>query len=122
MGPRILQLNVGGKIFATAHQTLAQQDGSLLADLATEAHCASASYLEGALFIDRNPKYFEMLLDWLRDKSAPLPTDTETHEALAREAVFYRLPELTAALSQLKPLTGPKVGSKVDTGRGGSFS
>lgn len=116
MGPRIVLLNVGGRTFATAHQTLVQQDGSLLAELVTEPHSAVASYLEGALFIDRNPKYFELLLDWLRDKNGPLPADVETQEALTREAAFYRLPELAAALRRT-PQQNPRVTSQANAGK-----
>ena len=114
MGPRVLKLNVGGQIFATTYQTLARQEGSLLAEMVTEAYHASASYLDGAVFIDRNPRCFEVLLDWLRDQSAPLPADVLTQEALLRDAAFYRLPELTAALSRLTPQTMPISPSKAD--------
>jgi hypothetical protein len=54
----IIRLNVGGRHFVTTRQTLCAEAGSML---------AVQFDLDGAIFIDRNPQTFEIVLDYFRN-------------------------------------------------------
>ena len=65
----IIKLNVGGQIFQTCVHTLTKYEGSML--------CAMFSYTkngltpmpktnEGHFFLDADPEYFRIVLNWLR--------------------------------------------------------
>ena len=65
----IIKLNVGGQIFETNVHTLTKYPGSML--------CAMFSYTqngispmpktnEGLFFLDADPEYFRVILNWLR--------------------------------------------------------
>ena len=68
---RWLRLNVGGKLFLTSKSTVEMRvPGSMLARMFSseteEVMAAGAKDDTGAFLIDRSPKYFEPILDYLR--------------------------------------------------------
>lgn len=65
-------MNVGGKIFATTKTTLCKVEGCMLAAMFSGRHQLSKGP-DGAYFIDRSPKHFETILNFLRDGDVPLP-------------------------------------------------
>lgn len=88
----VVDVNVGGQKFTTLRQTLCSIPGSFLEAIFSGRHRTLVH--NGAIFIDRNPRYFEMILDWLRSPTAArvasLPlTDTLFHEELE----YYGLSE-----------------------------
>jgi hypothetical protein len=47
--------------------------------------------LQGRIFIDRDPKHFDTILNYLRDGSCVLPDNDLELEELLREANFYQV-------------------------------
>ena len=92
----IIKLNVGGKKFTTLKSTLLKCKNSYLADL-LEKEKDKIIYDENkAVFIDRNPKYFEFIIEYLRTGfMETLPQDFHTLKRLTDEALFYKLDGLS---------------------------
>lgn len=63
-----VHLNVGGKIFVTSRETLLRDSNSMLARLVSEdsSETLLSDKLNGAFLIDRDPKYFGPVLNYLR--------------------------------------------------------
>ena len=59
-----LKLNVGGQIFQTTRTTLLSEPNSTLANMFTNDQLEKDD--QGNYLIDRSPKYFEPLLNYLR--------------------------------------------------------
>ena len=59
-----LKLNVGGQIFQTTRTTLLSEPNSMLANMLTNDQLEKDD--QGNYLIDRSPKYFEPLLNYLR--------------------------------------------------------
>ena len=53
--------------------------------------------LQGRFFIDRDPKHFGVILNWLRDGTAVLPDGDAAVDELLQEAEFYQLRGLAAS-------------------------
>ena len=65
MSNNIISVNVGGTIFTTSKSTLTKEPESMLARMVnTEVPTAKDSH--GNIFIDRSPKIFEVILEFLR--------------------------------------------------------
>ena len=65
----VLKLNVGGKEFMTTQGTLSSDQNSMLARMfSTDANgrIPATQDANGAFFIDRCPKYFGVILNFLR--------------------------------------------------------
>ncbi|CAF1098359.1 unnamed protein product [Brachionus calyciflorus] len=110
--PEIIKLNIGGTIFSTLKSTLTKQirdkDGHSYPPNIFE------SILEGyskpildeneAIFIDRSPKYFDHILDYLRNvdfnNNYTLTEDVDLDE-LNQEAKYYNLEGLEKLTSKV---------------------
>ena len=57
----IVMLNIGGSMFQTTKATLREDPSSLLAALAI------ANPLPNKIFIDRDPKHFRLIMNYLRN-------------------------------------------------------
>jgi len=92
---KVVQLNVGGEKFTTLRSTLCQYEGTFLEALASGRH-ETIEHPEGYIFIDRNPKYFPLILDFLRDCSVvpELPTEKGERQKALCEIEYYGLMEL----------------------------
>ena len=81
----IIDLNVGGQKLSTTRSTLCQVEGSLLASMFSGRWEDSLKRdKDGAVFLDFNPQYFVLILDYLRQKKiaspenpAPMPNVSE---------------------------------------------
>ena len=65
----IIKLDVGGQIFQTNISTLSKYPGSMLSAMFshTDAGLSPMPKTEaGHFFLDMNPKFFEIVLEWLR--------------------------------------------------------
>ena len=112
-GDACITLNVGGKEFYTLRSTIAMN--SVLSDHFARAEQNHEILRNGAVFIDRDPEHFPILLKYLRnrveydtlrshvDKSSlkkivksfiDLPSDPKVLRELYIEAVFYRMKDL----------------------------
>lgn len=103
-------LSIGGKAFTTTLSTLRLAGtGSFLYCLAEAAEAPAATHVpfkknsKGAVRIDRSPKHFSKILDFLRNGDAFVPPrgSQECDEVLL-EARFYGLPGLAAAVDRLR--------------------
>lgn len=99
-------LNVGGKYFATSKSTLTSKEpNSMLARMFAEdsgGYFFSPSALDknGAYLIDRSPKYFEPLLNYLR--IGQLIYDNNVNpEGILEEARFFGIDSLIPVLEQI---------------------
>ena len=100
---RRVEVDVGGKVFATTYETLTRHGGYLKELL----DCAGSAGSE-RIFIDRDPKGFRLILNWLRTGFSGESFDiscVRTMLSVLWEAVFYELTELgKVCLAQLEKL------------------
>jgi len=93
-----IKLNVGGQYFQTTLTTLLSCPDSLLAKMFDPESGLEPAYSEdGVYFLDTNPKYFSVILDWLRYKEVMADSDINLSN-VAKAAKFFGLPELVVAL------------------------
>ncbi|KAI8921797.1 hypothetical protein BC831DRAFT_552858 [Entophlyctis helioformis] len=85
-------LDVGGRLFRTSPETLASYPTSLLGRLFHPSYPVPALLPDdaGHYFIDRNPDYFAVILDFLRTGMLVVPPAL-SRAALDRELDFYGL-------------------------------
>ncbi|XP_033756083.1 BTB/POZ domain-containing protein KCTD9-like isoform X1 [Pecten maximus] len=97
-------LNVGGKIFTTTRSTLTQQDStSMLARMFGDEKTVtwhSSVDESGAYLIDRSPRYFEPILNYLRHGQLVLDKDINPQGVL-EEARFFGLTSLMDSLEEI---------------------
>lgn len=94
-----LVLNVGGKIFETSTPILTSVPDGLLASIVASGSSVRPYSTEGVFcyFIDRNPRFFDFILDFLRDPNSFQKIATTNRQVLRQihvEAEYYRLLEL----------------------------
>jgi hypothetical protein len=80
---------VGGSFFTTTRDTLLKEPGCKLA-LIARGVMPTTSDREGVFFIDRDPKHFQLLLNFLRDGWALLPEAADARMELMQEVLFYQ--------------------------------
>ncbi|XP_078073032.1 BTB/POZ domain-containing protein KCTD8-like isoform X1 [Mustelus asterias] len=98
--PEVLELNVGGQVYVTKHDTLLSVSDCLLAKL----FCRNNAKVlprdnRGRYFLDRDGFLFRYILDYLRDKQLVLPEHFPEKERLLREAEHFQLGELVSFLT-----------------------
>lgn len=86
-----IKLDVGGKIFATSKTSLLRFEGSYFHALISSGHWEPDE--DGAYFIDRNPKNFDVIIDYMRDGVLRLDRVEPSRQAdLLAELDYYQLP------------------------------
>ena len=139
-GDACITLNVGGKEFYTLRSTIAMN--SVLSDHVVRAEQNHEIVRNGAVFIDRDPEHFPILLKYLRnrveyetlrnyvDKTAlkrivksfiDLPSDPKVLRELYIEAVFYRMKDLQDTLKDTSVLVQMASVISQTTGTGNPF-
>jgi hypothetical protein len=90
----VIDLNVGGQYFTTTRTTLCSVKGSML-EAMFSGRWQLPTDTKGRYFIDRNPKYFGRILDFLREPTREMifPKDKDKLEFLKRELEFFGLAE-----------------------------
>ncbi|XP_050408781.1 BTB/POZ domain-containing protein KCTD7 [Patella vulgata] len=83
--PSVINLNVGGKVFATRLSTLTKYADSMLAVMFSGRHEVDKD-AEGNYFIDRDGEYFGHILSFLRHEDLP---PAEVAENVMKDAMFY---------------------------------
>ncbi|XP_030649548.1 BTB/POZ domain-containing adapter for CUL3-mediated RhoA degradation protein 1 [Chanos chanos] len=88
-GSKYVKLNVGGCLHYTTIQTLSKEDSLLrsMCDGSTEVTIDS----EGWVVVDRCGRHFNLVLNFLRDGTVPLPETTRELEEVLKEAQYYQL-------------------------------
>jgi hypothetical protein len=105
----IVELNVGGKIFATSRETLMNQGSAYFERLLESGESCGAVVRgalrdkDGRLFIDRSPELFGPILEYLRSSQIPphykdLLSHNKEKMALMEEAKYYQLESLEVRL------------------------
>ena len=87
----VIKLNVGGKEFMTTLGTLMSDENSMLAKMFSshaKGRIPANQDVNGAFFIDRCPKYFGIILNFMR--SGKLETGANIdQEFLRNEAIYF---------------------------------
>ncbi|CAH1957869.1 unnamed protein product [Acanthoscelides obtectus] len=98
----IVHLNVGGKQFSTSKQTLTSIPDTFFTALLS-GRISSLRDEKGAIFIDRDPKIFSIILNYLRTREIELNgIDIRT---LRHEAEYYNIAPLVKRLMLCEDLT-----------------
>jgi len=93
-----ISLNVGGKKFATSKSTLLSCQGTYFYAMLSSGHWQPDE--DGEYFIDRNPKFFGIILDFLRTgKLDTKGLDKDSLEKLKQDLDYY----LIKAQFEIKP-------------------
>eukprot|EP01103_Thecamoeba_quadrilineata_P011912 TRINITY_DN2957_c0_g1_i1.p1 TRINITY_DN2957_c0_g1~~TRINITY_DN2957_c0_g1_i1.p1 ORF type:complete len:621 (+),score=142.90 TRINITY_DN2957_c0_g1_i1:73-1935(+) len=101
-----VRLNVGGKLFQTSRSTLMSDRDSMLAKL-VDMNIPSLKDESGAIMIDRDPKFFAPLLNFLRTGRLIIDPNL-SNEGLLEEARYYNLRAVFDALTQMLRKTSKK--------------
>uniref|UniRef100_A0A1I7TGS6 BTB domain-containing protein n=1 Tax=Caenorhabditis tropicalis TaxID=1561998 RepID=A0A1I7TGS6_9PELO len=86
---QIVKLDIGGTVFKTSKSTLTRFDGMLKVMMETEIPVTKDE--SGAIFIDRSPKHFDLILNFMRDGDVELPDSEIEIKEIQKEAHFYML-------------------------------
>ncbi|GMS80024.1 hypothetical protein PENTCL1PPCAC_2199, partial [Pristionchus entomophagus] len=104
----IVSLNVGGCRFATSRQTLTWIPDSFFTSLLS-GRVPTVRDETGAIFIDRDPDLFRVILNYLRTKQIDI--SAVDHSALKHEALFFGLTPLVKRLQLCEELEVSACGS-----------
>ncbi|PIC49230.1 hypothetical protein B9Z55_007902 [Caenorhabditis nigoni] len=85
----VVKLNVGGVQFQTLKSTLTKFDGMFKVIMETEIPVKKDE--NSCVFIDRSPKHFEKILNFMRDGDVALPESPEDVKEIQTEAQYYLL-------------------------------
>eukprot|EP00088_Acartia_fossae_P049058 TRINITY_DN5378_c0_g1_i1.p1 TRINITY_DN5378_c0_g1~~TRINITY_DN5378_c0_g1_i1.p1 ORF type:complete len:204 (-),score=30.63 TRINITY_DN5378_c0_g1_i1:247-858(-) len=95
-----VKLNVGGQIFVTTKTTLCKDTKSFLYRLCQEdSDLGSEKDENGAYLIDRDPKYFAPVLNYLRHGKLIVDANL-SEEGILEEADFYCITELVKLVKE----------------------
>ena len=104
--PSKIKLNVGGTYFTTGLTTITKESGSVFEAMFSGQFKVSPDEDDGAYFIDRNPKHFDLILDFLRGALIPSKLDESQREELRVEADFFQLGGLVQLLDDVEQGVG----------------
>jgi BTB/POZ domain len=90
MDSSVVTVNVGGTHFTTTCKTLMQEPSSKLA-LIVRGILPSATDDGGHTFIDRDARFFQCILNFLRDGWTLLPSSPSERRELMQEARFFQV-------------------------------
>ncbi|CAO4367722.1 unnamed protein product [Caenorhabditis nigoni] len=85
----IVKLNVGGSIFQSSKSTLTKFDGFFRTMFETPIPVPKDD--SGAIFIDRDPTHFHLILNFMRDGHVDLRKYSEDVSEIQKEAEYYLL-------------------------------
>ncbi|CAL2033834.1 unnamed protein product [Caenorhabditis brenneri] len=87
--PPIVKLNIGGTVFHTTKSTLTKFDGMFKVMMETDIPVIKDE--TGAIFIDRDPYHFRLILTFMRDGVVALPESDKEINEIHQEANYYLL-------------------------------
>ncbi|ULU02802.1 hypothetical protein L3Y34_002417 [Caenorhabditis briggsae] len=94
----IVNLNVGGTVFQTTKATLTRFDG-MFKTMLDNGITVKINEID-TLFIDRSPKHFDLILNFMRDGDVEFPENSREIREIRREAQYYLLGGLVEACEQ----------------------
>ena len=98
MGQRMVEFNVGGKIVPTTTETLSKEPASLLYGLGSGIITKCPRDANGVMFLDRNPKCFEAMIEYLRSGWYDKDAGSYFTKQLYNEALYFGVSSLTKEL------------------------
>lgn len=97
-------LNIGGEIYQISKSTLKKCKGSLFEYLID----SNEFDLSNEIFIDRNPKYFDLIIEYIRGNPIDYNYNFKSKQEIVlfkREADFYELREISEYIeARMKPI------------------
>ncbi|XP_076090311.1 uncharacterized protein LOC143062530 [Mytilus galloprovincialis] len=99
--PGVIGLNIGGYKFTTRLSTLIRYSDSMLGAMFSGRHNLDKDNKDN-YFIDRNGKYFQYVLEFLRDENFFPPIDVRKNVLI--EAEYFGIKPLVDKLKRLPPL------------------
>lgn len=99
--PDVIGLNMGGYIFTTRLSTLTRYTDSMLGAMFSGRHKLDKDNKDN-YFIDRNGKYFQFVLEFLRDEHFVPPMDARKKVLI--EAEYFGIKPLSKKLKRSPPL------------------
>ena len=96
MSPPTAKFNVGGTVFEVTVSTIESQPDGLLARM-IDGRFGDGKDESGAYFIDRSPRFFEVVLDVHRDNKVYPLSPGMTRERVVAELEFYGLQDFFEA-------------------------
>lgn len=113
----VTTFNVSGQLFSTSTDTLLREPSSRLAAIARKTiPCIRDN--QGNFFLDRDPRWFQLILNHLRDGWCSVPASQKEQEELLQEIRHYQLVGFEAFLRS-EELTGKQTASMGQTRMGG---
>ena len=98
-------LDLGGQKFTTTVETLSRETNTFFTALFSEQWTLERDIKDKSIFIDRNPKLFSQILDYLRNDSVPIEVmkNDSLRRSLLIEAEYFRLNNLIVTLKASFP-------------------
>ena len=87
----IVNLNVGGERISSMQGTLTSCPGSTLSAMFSGTEFPGTKDRDGCCFIDRNPKFFRMILEFLRANVVPEMDSPQEQAAFRKEVDYFGL-------------------------------
>ncbi|OXA53115.1 BTB/POZ domain-containing protein KCTD16 [Folsomia candida] len=97
MDDPVVELNVGGIIYAARLSTVRKEPGKL-ADMFSNGVDSIPKDSKGKIFIDRDGVLFRYVLDYLRNQNIVLPENFHEKSRLKAEAEYFQLEGLLRSL------------------------
>ena len=110
----IIKLNVGGQVFITSKETITNKFSMLSAMV---GHENPAQLVDGALFIDRDPRIFHWILNYLRGSEVLPPKNSTELLQLYEEASYFAIDGLALKIKHLMSPTF-SIGENVSVHKG----
>lgn len=98
----VVKLNVGGRLFATTKETLCSINDTFFTSMLL-GRITSSKDEDGAIFIDRDPEMFAIILNYLRTQQLFNVTDYNV-DMLRHEAEYYGITPLCRQLALVEEL------------------
>lgn len=100
--PKWIRLNVGGRLFVTNYNTLAQREPNMLSRMFADNLRMNPSDQDdtGAYLLDRSPEYFEVILNYLRHGQLIYNRNINP-EGVLEEARFFGVESLISELQAI---------------------
>lgn len=102
----VIAIDVGGRVFKVLRPTVMKYPESTLALVLTGKDLQNLVIVDKTYFFDRNPDYFAVVLDYMRNGKLFLPPNLSQEQMLA-EAVFWKMSEMIKELQGPKPKARP---------------
>jgi Tfp pilus assembly protein PilZ len=105
---QLITFNVGGNRFSTNLTTLRSVNGTFFERMFRGGRGGwnITSSADGTYFIDRSPRAFEYIMDYLRNGDLFVRSDAEVRIQLLDDAKYYHLPQEVIDYLRWKPISG----------------